>query len=241
MPRRRAAQNPERIPAKRPAFDDWAAQSTAVETALSTHVRADAPASLDWRCYGVLDGGKRLRPLLVLAAAEAVGAMPKRAMRGQCGRAIHAYSLIHDMPCMGQRRAASRQAVTVHVEFGEAQAMPAGDAMQALAFEGADPAGRGRPRGKAAGAAGGGCAACWRGPPASRAWPAASDRPGQRVGRLLTEPQPQGYAPAQDRRAAAGQRDDGRGLVASCLDDAAALFGLRLGDRPGLPGGRRHS
>ena len=123
---------------KRPAFDDWvAAQLTAVETALSTHVRADAPASLGLAMrYGVLDGGKRLRPLLVLAAAEAVGAHAEAAMRAACAvELIHAYSLIHDdMPCM-DNDVLRRGKPTVHVEFGEAQAMLAGDAMQALAFE----------------------------------------------------------------------------------------------------------
>ncbi|MET3605484.1 farnesyl diphosphate synthase [Sphaerotilus sulfidivorans] len=123
---------------KRPAFDDWvAAQLTAVETALSTHVRADAPASLGLAMrYGVLDGGKRLRPLLVLAAAEAVGGHAEAAMRAACAvELIHAYSLIHDdMPCM-DNDVLRRGKPTVHVEFGEAQAMLAGDAMQALAFE----------------------------------------------------------------------------------------------------------
>jgi farnesyl diphosphate synthase len=86
--------------------------------------------------YGVLDGGKRLRPLLVLAAAEAVRGEREAALRAAVAvELIHAYSLIHDdMPCM-DNDVLRRGKPTVHVKFGEAQAMLAGDAMQALAFE----------------------------------------------------------------------------------------------------------
>ena len=60
------------------SFNDWSAASLGrVEAALSRWVSADAPAGLgEAMRYGVLDGGKRLRALLVLAAAEAVGADP---------------------------------------------------------------------------------------------------------------------------------------------------------------------
>ena len=86
--------------------------------------------------YGVLDGGKRVRPLLVLAACESVDGNREAAMRAACAvELIHAYSLIHDdMPCM-DNDVLRRGKPTVHVQFGEAQAMLAGDAMQALAFE----------------------------------------------------------------------------------------------------------
>jgi len=86
--------------------------------------------------YGVLDGGKRLRPLLVLAAARAVDGQCEAALRAACAvELIHAYSLIHDdMPCM-DNDVLRRGKPTVHVQYGEAQAMLAGDAMQALAFE----------------------------------------------------------------------------------------------------------
>lgn len=86
--------------------------------------------------YAVLDGGKRLRPLLVLATAEAVTGNTEAAMRAACAvELIHAYSLVHDdMPCMDDD-VLRRGKPTVHVKFGEAQAMLAGDAMQALAFE----------------------------------------------------------------------------------------------------------
>ncbi len=86
--------------------------------------------------YAVLDGGKRLRPLLALAAAEAVGGHPEAALRSACAvELIHAYSLVHDdMPCM-DNDVLRRGKPTVHVKFGEAQALLAGDALQALAFE----------------------------------------------------------------------------------------------------------
>jgi farnesyl diphosphate synthase len=88
--------------------------------------------------YAVLDGGKRLRPLLVLATAEAVGDVSSSpaALKAACAiELIHAYSLVHDdMPCM-DNDVLRRGKPTVHVQFGEAQAMLAGDALQALAFE----------------------------------------------------------------------------------------------------------
>ena len=119
-------------------FDAWARrQLDAVESALNAWVPSDAPAGLGLAMrYGVLDGGKRLRPLLVLAACHAVGGLRVAAMRAACAvELIHAYSLVHDdMPCM-DNDVLRRGKPTVHVQFGEAQAMLAGDAMQALAFE----------------------------------------------------------------------------------------------------------
>ena len=119
-------------------FDAWAAQQTAdVEAALDTWVPADAPAGLgEARRYGVLDGGKRLRPLLVFAAAQALQGDAGAAMRAAVAvELIHAYSLVHDdMPCM-DNDVLRRGKPTVHVRYGQAQAMLAGDAMQALAFE----------------------------------------------------------------------------------------------------------
>ena len=109
----------------------------AVESALQAWVPHDAPAGLGSAMrYGVLDGGKRLRPLLVLAACEAVQGDRDAAMRAAvAAELIHAYSLVHDdMPCM-DNDVMRRGKPTVHVEFGQAQAMLAGDAMQALAFE----------------------------------------------------------------------------------------------------------
>ncbi len=113
------------------------AQQDAVERALERWVPADAPAGLgDAMRYAVLDGGKRLRPLLVLATCEAVGGHAPAAMRAACAvELIHAYSLVHDdMPCM-DNDVLRRGKPTVHVQFGQAQALLAGDALQALAFE----------------------------------------------------------------------------------------------------------
>ncbi len=123
---------------KQSQFDAWAAaELDAVESALDAWVPADAPAGLgEAMRYGVLDGGKRLRPLLVLAAAQAVDGEREAALRAACAvELIHAYSLVHDdMPCM-DNDVLRRGKPTVHVRFGQAQAMLAGDAMQALAFE----------------------------------------------------------------------------------------------------------
>ncbi len=86
------------------AFDAWmAAQQAQVEDALERWVPADVPAGLGVAMrYGVLDGGKRLRPLLVLAACEAVQGVADGALRAAVAvELIHAYSLVHDdMPCM---------------------------------------------------------------------------------------------------------------------------------------------
>ncbi len=116
---------------------------TDVEQALSRWVGVDAPAQLgEAMRYAVLDGGKRLRPLLVLAACEAVGGLQTAALRAACAvELIHAYSLVHDdMPCM-DNDVLRRGKPTVHVQFGEARALLAGDALQALAFELIAPAG----------------------------------------------------------------------------------------------------
>ena len=119
-------------------FEAWITRGQRrVEAALETWVPVDAPAGLGATMrYGVLDGGKRLRALLVLAAGEAVHGHDEAALRAAVAvELIHAYSLIHDdMPCM-DNDVLRRGKPTVHVQFGQGQAMLAGDAMQALAFE----------------------------------------------------------------------------------------------------------
>ena len=167
----------QRVP-DTPAFNlaAWMApQLLRVEQALSHWVAADAPAGLgEAMRYAVLDGGKRLRPLLVLAARDAVApadgavrsaALDDAALRSACAvELIHAYSLVHDdMPCM-DNDVLRRGKPTVHVQFGEARALLAGDALQALAFELLTPDGPGasapvqarlcRLLGRAAGSAG---------------------------------------------------------------------------------------
>ena len=124
-------------------FQTWSARVLVqVESALASLVPADAPAGLgEAMRYGVLDGGKRLRALLVMAAADAASVDkvlggPQAALRAASAiELIHGYSLVHDdMPCM-DNDVLRRGKPTVHVKFGEAQAMLTGDAMQALAFE----------------------------------------------------------------------------------------------------------
>jgi farnesyl diphosphate synthase len=85
--------------------------------------------------YAVLDGGKRVRPLLVYAAGELHDA--DRAVLARAAAAvemIHAYSLVHDdMPCMDDD-ALRRGKPTVHVKYDEASALLVGDALQSQAF-----------------------------------------------------------------------------------------------------------
>jgi len=127
----------------RSVFEGWMREAVQrTEAALEAWVPGDAPALLGQAiAYSVLDGGKRLRPLLVLAAADAVRGHGQAALRAAVAvELIHAYSLVHDdMPCM-DNDVLRRGKPTVHVRFGEATAMLAGDAMQALAFEVLTPA-----------------------------------------------------------------------------------------------------
>ena len=120
-----------------PSFDGWASAALdRVEGALQSWLPAAAPAGLgEAMRYGVLDGGKRLRPLLVLAACEAVHGQSAAALRAAVAvELIHAYSLVHDdLPSMDDDLM-RRGKPSCHVAFGEATALLAGDALQALAF-----------------------------------------------------------------------------------------------------------
>jgi len=86
--------------------------------------------------YATLEGGKRVRPLLCFAAGELTGADAARLdIVASAVEMIHAYSLVHDdLPCMDDD-VLRRGKPTVHVEFDQATAMLAGDALQALAFQ----------------------------------------------------------------------------------------------------------
>ena len=86
--------------------------------------------------YAVLDGGKRVRPLLAFAAGEVSGASPDRVRHAAAAvELIHAYSLVHDdLPAM-DNDALRRGKPTVHVQYDEATALLVGDALQSLAFE----------------------------------------------------------------------------------------------------------
>jgi len=86
--------------------------------------------------YSLMAGGKRIRPILCLAAAEAVGSDKKAALPAACAfEMIHTYSLIHDdLPAMDDDEL-RRGKPTCHVAFGEATAILAGDALLTLAFQ----------------------------------------------------------------------------------------------------------
>jgi farnesyl diphosphate synthase len=96
-----------------------------------------APARLhEAMRYATLGGGKRVRPLLTFAAGELARAEPQRLeLAASAVELIHAYSLVHDdLPCMDDD-VLRRGKPTAHVEFDEATALLAGDALQSLAFQ----------------------------------------------------------------------------------------------------------
>lgn len=86
--------------------------------------------------HSLFAGGKRLRPVLALAAAEACGGSENDALPAACAlECLHTYSLIHDdLPCMDNDDL-RRGVPTCHVVYGEDIALLAGDALQALAFQ----------------------------------------------------------------------------------------------------------
>ena len=86
--------------------------------------------------YSVLDGGKRMRPVLTYCTGKALGIAPEALDGLACAvEFIHVYSLIHDdLPAMDDDDL-RRGKATCHVAFDEATAILAGDALQALAFE----------------------------------------------------------------------------------------------------------
>jgi len=85
--------------------------------------------------YSVMNGGKRVRPLLAYAACEALGGMAEQANGAACAvELIHAYSLVHDdLPAMDDDDLRRGQPTT-HKQFDEACAILAGDGLQSLAF-----------------------------------------------------------------------------------------------------------
>lgn len=128
-------------------FDDYLAERAGiVEAYLSDYLPAEeTPPSTISRAvrYSVFAGGKRLRPILALAAAETVGGEIEDALPGAAAvELIHTYSLIHDdLPAMDDD-SLRRGKPTSHVVFGEAVAILAGDALQTHAFHVlADPPG----------------------------------------------------------------------------------------------------
>ena len=123
-----------------PDFQAWMADVQGrMEGALARLLPASAlaPARLHAAMrYAVLEGGKRVRPLLAFAAGEVTQAPAERVeVAAAAVELIHAYSLVHDdLPCMDDDTL-RRGKPTAHVQFGEATALLAGDALQALAFQ----------------------------------------------------------------------------------------------------------
>jgi farnesyl diphosphate synthase len=120
-------------------FDDWMKTiQSAMEEALAFYLPqvSQMPKRLhEAMRYAVLDGGKRVRPLLVFAAGELFDAPHSMLTRAAAAvEMIHAYSLVHDdMPCMDDD-ALRRGKPTVHVQYDEATALLVGDALQSQAF-----------------------------------------------------------------------------------------------------------
>jgi len=109
-----------------------------VDAALEQYLppAGEAPARVhEAMRYSTLDGGKRIRPILTLAACETVGGSVEIAMPTACAiELIHSFSLVHDdLPCMDNDDF-RRGRPTAHRAFGEAMALLAGDALFALAF-----------------------------------------------------------------------------------------------------------
>lgn len=131
----------------RPSFEQYLQQTTdevteALKEILPVHW--DVPQSLrDAMQYSLMAGGKRLRPLLVVAAAEALGAQPAAALPVACAvEMVHTYSLIHDdLPAMDNDDY-RRGKLTNHKVYGEATAILAGDALLTHAFYSVVQAGR---------------------------------------------------------------------------------------------------
>ena len=109
-----------------------------IESALDAHLPASSnlsPTLTDAMRYATLSGGKRLRPLFLCATCTAVGGDARTALAPACAiEFLHAYSLVHDdLPAMDDDEL--RHGVpSTHIRFGEATAILAGDALQALAF-----------------------------------------------------------------------------------------------------------
>lgn len=118
------------------ALIDFSARADAVlSRVLPPETRAPEQLHRAMR-YAVLGGGKRLRPVLVYATGSALGAsLDQLDASAAAVEIIHAYSLVHDdLPAMDDD-ALRRGRPTCHVAFGEAMAILAGDALQALAFD----------------------------------------------------------------------------------------------------------
>ncbi len=128
------------VKAQSPSFLQYAGQLRGrIDAALRAHTELSGgcPAKLrDAIAYSLLAPGKRLRPMLVLMAAEAVGGSIEATVPAACAvEMVHAYSLVHDdLPAMDDDDL-RRGRPTCHRKFGEAVAILAGDALLTMAFE----------------------------------------------------------------------------------------------------------
>ncbi|HAH06010.1 MAG TPA: hypothetical protein DCM05_05680 [Elusimicrobia bacterium] len=122
-------------------------RSAWVERELERLLKASGPAPIPFLApapallrkamgYSLMAGGKRLRPALVMAAAECCGVPPRRVLKAACAlEMIHTYSLIHDdLPAMDDDDL-RRGRPTSHKVFGEGMAILAGDGLLTWAFE----------------------------------------------------------------------------------------------------------
>ncbi|HTL70118.1 MAG TPA: polyprenyl synthetase family protein, partial [Candidatus Eisenbacteria bacterium] len=143
MPRREKRKNNPDVPGY--SAEKRALVERALADFLPKAVGPSAPLHEAMR-YAVLGSGKRVRPVLALAACEAVGGRDADVLPAACAiELIHSYSLVHDdLPCMDDDDL-RRGEPTCHKKFGEDTALLAGDALLTLAFGIlASPASRGR-------------------------------------------------------------------------------------------------
>lgn len=107
-----------------------------IENALGRYLGDEENPLRDLMEYSVLAGGKRFRPILMLAAVESLGHDPSIAIPAACAMEIvHCFSLVHDdLPCMDDDDY-RRGRLSCHKRFSESQALLAGDALLALAFD----------------------------------------------------------------------------------------------------------
>ncbi|MDD6265961.1 MAG: polyprenyl synthetase family protein [Clostridia bacterium] len=115
------------------------ADAEAVEKALTAYLSRENeryPVLFDAMRYGVLGGGKRVRPFLAIEVCRMLGGKTEDVMPYACAlEHIHSYSLVHDdMPCM-DNDVLRRGKPTMHVKYGEANALLCGDALLTKAFE----------------------------------------------------------------------------------------------------------
>lgn len=118
----------ERYDAYKAAIDSRLGEKLRDENALHSWL-------LEAMRYSLMGGGKRVRPVLVMEFARISGSDPDKALGAACAvEMMHTYSLIHDdLPCMDDDDMRRGQP-TCHIEYGEAAAVLAGDALQAQAF-----------------------------------------------------------------------------------------------------------